>query len=145
MKLVSLIGRKFGRLTVISRDGSRHGHPACLCQCQCGNFLTCDRSNLFGRSNPSCGCYRKERMSKMTGGRKGKHGHARILQKTRTYNTWRAMKDRCYQKSNNHWKYYGGKGIQVCARWFNFPLFLADMGERPTGKSIDRIDGNLHY
>jgi len=57
------------------------------------------------------------------------------------------MIQRCENPTDNSYRYYGGRGIRVCARWRNsFPDFLADMGERPSpGMSIDRIDVNGHY
>ena len=56
------------------------------------------------------------------------------------------MKTRCYNQKNKHYKDYGGRDIKVCQRWLNsFPNFLEDMGERPTGMSLDRIDVNGNY
>ncbi len=74
-------------------------------------------------------------------GARPEHG----LSRSPTYYTWVCMRSRCYRKTDNRWKYYGARGIQVCARWFDFRNFLADMGEKPDGKTIDRINNSLHY
>ena len=56
------------------------------------------------------------------------------------------MKMRCYNEKSSGYKYYGGRGIQICDRWLeSYENFLADMGERPTGKSLDRIDTDGNY
>jgi hypothetical protein len=74
-----------------------------------------------------------------------KHGHAKRGARSGTYNSWRNMLQRC-QRDDLHNSYlYKEKGITVCARWLKFENFLADMGERPPGKTIDRIDGSLGY
>lgn len=60
--------------------------------------------------------------------------------------SWRAMKQRCFESSHRSFKNYGGRGVTVCDRWLDsFENFLADMGERQVGKSIDRIDTNGNY
>lgn len=65
---------------------------------------------------------------------------------TRTYKTWRAMLDRCNRSGINGYKNYGGRGITVCEQWkSSFENFLKDMGERPDGHVIDRIDVNGNY
>ena len=66
---------------------------------------------------------------------------------TRTYSSWRAMKNRCTNKKSDQWNWYGGRGITVCDRWrYDFQLFLEDMGVAPTeSHSIDRIDTNGNY
>lgn len=63
----------------------------------------------------------------------------------RTYKSWEAMHDRCRNPKNLRWEYYGARGISVCARWHKFENFRADMGDRPEGTSLDRIDGNGNY
>lgn len=75
-----------------------------------------------------------------------KHGHTGAGWSSPEYNSWQAMKDRCLNPKNPKFKAYGASGIAVCDRWLNdFPAFLADMGARPKGTSIDRIDGSKGY
>lgn len=67
------------------------------------------------------------------------------LWRTPTYISWEAMRSRCYREGNASFSYYGGRGIKVCERWDNYHNFLTDMGERPPGHSIDRIDSDKDY
>ncbi len=65
---------------------------------------------------------------------------------TPTYSSWQCMKQRCYNTNKDSFKNYGGRGITVCDRWLNsFETFLEDMGERPEGMTLDRINSNLNY
>lgn len=77
------------------------------------------------------------------------HGHSRSRIEgkggTSTYYIWAAMIQRCTNPNNRDWKDYGGRGITVCKEWRDFPAFLADMGEKPDGLSIDRINVNGNY
>jgi hypothetical protein len=112
------------------------------CRCDCGNpkllktsRLTCDRVK-------SCGCLRREKfIQRVT--KHGGHG-------TRTYRIWCGIKKRCYEPRAAMYSWYGAKGITVCDRWLEangagYRNFLADMGERPLDKSLDRIDNNKGY
>ena len=70
-----------------------------------------------------------------------KHG----MWNTPTYRTWHTMIQRCKNTNAPNYKYYGGRGIEVCQRWLVFQNFFSDMGERPLGSSIDRIDVDGNY
>lgn len=74
-----------------------------------------------------------------------RHGSARNSRKTREYVTWVRMRDRCNNPNHPAYHNYGGRGIKVCQRWDLFENFLADMGERPSDGTIDRIDTNGGY
>lgn len=64
---------------------------------------------------------------------------------TPTYQSWQAMKQRCNSPTHKHYQNYGGRGIYICVKWNEYHNFLADMGERPKGYSLDRIDNNVGY
>lgn len=75
-----------------------------------------------------------------------KTGPQHGMSETPTYSSWLAMRDRCKRPRAANYKLYGGRGIKVCERWRkDFREFLADMGEKPTGHSIERIDNNGDY
>jgi len=74
-----------------------------------------------------------------------KHGHAVRSNMSRTYATWISMKQRCENPTHPAYPKYGGRGLAVSKDWQSFDAFLADMGERPKGTTIDRIDGTRGY
>lgn len=71
--------------------------------------------------------------------------HPHWMSKTPTWNSWSAMIQRCTDEKHHAWERYGGRDITVCERWYTYENFLADMGERPVGLTIDRIDSNGNY
>lgn len=73
------------------------------------------------------------------------HGHARRGAKTPTWRSWASMIDRCTNPHASRYDRYGGRGISICSAWTVYPNFLRDMGERPDGTSIDRIDNDGPY
>jgi hypothetical protein len=85
----------------------------------------------------SCGCFRDQQMSDL-GKTNIAHGHARTNNRTPVYVSWRAMRDRCENPAATGYENYGGRGIKVCKRWTSFKHFLADMGPRPEGTTLDR-------
>lgn len=112
-----------------------------LCKCECGTIKEIDAFPLSKGITVSCGCYNKEVNSN-----RAIHGHNRKNgKKSPTYNTWAKMNDRCNSPKCSEYKWYGGRGITVCDRWKSFVTFLADMGERPEGKTLDRKDCNGNY
>ena len=135
-------GDKFGRLTVVRRSTpNRHRHSRFMCQCVCGTMSIIERNSLLAGLTKSCGCFRKEWSSAahMT------HGATINYSMTPTYASWIAMKNRCNNPKASDYKYYGGRGIKVCKRWSEFSEFLADMGEKPAGLTIERINNDRGY
>lgn len=92
-----------------------------------------------------CDDCRHTRRSKLTSERFTQHGHNTRRGQSPTYKVWHGMKQRCGNPKDQNWRYYGGRGIAVCARWHEFTNFLADMGERPIGMTLDRINGDGNY
>lgn len=143
-KSPKLVGKRFGRLKVIRRNGSsEHKRALWLCRCDCGNEVTVIGNSLtVGRVN-SCGCLRKElNAEKWT-----THGFTKKGEIHPLYHIWKNIIDRIENPKNVSWHNYGGRGIKVCDRWRNsFQNFIDDMGERPSlGHSVDRIDNNGDY
>lgn len=143
---VRLTGRRFGRLTPVLPAGKRNGAWDWLCECDCspGTFRPVStRSLLSGRSR-SCGCMQKEQAATRAvawGRANRRHG----LSGTRTHISWNAMIQRCANPRQTSYEHYGGRGITVAPEWFAFDEFLADMGIRPPGRSLDRINNDGNY
>lgn len=127
------VGRTFGLLTVIEALP----HRKARCKCVCGNTATVLRNNLVRSNTTSCGCTWREAAAKAI----TRHG----MVGTPTYSTWSNMKTRCSNPNSDRYKFYGARGIKVCRRWLNFENFYADMGARPEGKTLDRIDNGRGY
>lgn len=143
-RLINLAGRVYGRLTVLclSTLKDSYGRPMWECGCACGSSSTVTGSNLRRGNSTSCGCFRAEDQSRrfMT------HGDTANYRKTSEYRAWRHAKHRCFNANDQAWKNYGGRGITMCDRWAkSYEAFLEDMGRRPPGLTIDRIDNNGNY
>jgi len=152
IKSINKIGKKFGRLLI--NDVLRENNKTyCICSCDCGEenvkkILGCVTSG----NTKSCGCLQKENGIKVGSKSNLKHGFARREDnklKNGTYGTWLRMKQRCLNVNNNRYSHYGGRGITICDRWLDeengFKNFLEDMGERPEGMTLDRIDNDGNY
>lgn len=127
-------GQRFGRLLALERIGGG-AITKYLCRCDCGNFTEVRTDNLAAGKTRSCGCLKSENM-----------GAFRPNQ-DRLYNSWRGMKNRCKNPSNNRWQYYGGRGIKVCDEWQQFLPFrdwALKNGYAPD-LTIDRIDVDGDY
>lgn len=135
-KLIDITGMRFGKLTVVERDGYVHKQASWKCICDCGNEKITIGQNLRKGLTTSCGCYHKKRAAE-AGADTVKHGHG---YGTPTYKTWQGMWQRCSNPNDKDYEHYGAQGVIVCERWKSFKLFLEDMGERPDGLTIDRIN-----
>lgn len=144
--LKSLIGQRFGRLEPIQYLGRKSHSSHWLCRCDCGSETKALSSSLKTGQILSCGCYRRERMSKLTF-KHGERGADLRSEITDEYRCWSRMLDRCDRPTEPTYKWYGGKGVTVCQRWRdNFGDFLADVGRKPTKRhSLDRIDSSGNY
>ena len=142
-KALELSGQKFGRIAVIKRvESNSHGMARWLCQCDCGNKTIVLSQSLRSGSTRSCGCLQRE----LAAFQMKEFNTTHEMAYTCEYKTWERMKTRCHNKNSPSFKNYGGRGITVCKRWLDsFENFYADMGERPEGMSIDRIDNDLGY
>src|SRR5580704_17633062 len=140
---IDITGRRYGRLVVVELRAK--ATPTCrhrkwLCRCDCGTLkIVCITSLLNGHVQ-SCGCLYRET-------RPWKHGHSSLNRRsgTPTHHTWRCMSIRCKRPTHDGFRWYGGRGITVCDRWRSFVNFLADMGERPKGMTLDRRDNDGPY
>lgn len=140
-KFKDLTGMKFGRLIVLRPGVKTTKELHWVCLCQCGTEVEVRLSNLKSKHTQSCGCLRRELITK----RSIRHGYSRRGKKTKTYTVWAAMRNRCNNPKNPGYKHYGGRGIKVCERWLKFENFLEDMGEMPKNLSIERKDNDGNY
>lgn len=149
MKSFIKAGDKFGRWTVLEvvREAPPSYRRKGVVRCECGTVKKIRAEQLTGGLSQSCGCLSADiaRVGNST------HGHSRGYAVTPIFRTYRNMLNRCYTPSSSRYANYGGRGIAVCERWRSgdgersgFECFVADMGEKPPGASIDRInvDGN---
>lgn len=134
----NMIGKRFGRLTVISQAESRKGRRYWNCVCDCGNTKVVDTRHLNDGGTSSCGCFRSEMARK----NQTKHG----MLNTPIYRAWNSMKNRCKEDNQNRPHYYD-KGISVCKEWEeSFEKFYEDMGKTYFEKAfLDRIDNTKGY
>lgn len=146
-----LSGSKFGRLTALEWTGRRERNALVWkFQCDCGNVVERVGVEVVRGRCHSCGCLAAEvsanslekyaRPARVIASTT--HGQSRTL----TFYTWGGIKDRCLNPKNKNFAAYGDRGIKICQRWTDsFENFLADMGPKPKGKTIDRIDVNGNY
>lgn len=140
MKLINLVGEKFGKLTVIERVDTPHGHVRWRCKCDCGKECVVYGSSLKSGNTTSCGCYKAENARRL---------YSTVRQNDKQlYAIWNGIKQRCLNKNNRDYHNYGGRGIEICDEWANkyeaFYYWAIRSGYK-TGLQIDRINNNGNY
>jgi len=138
---LNLVGQTFGKLTVLSKAKSKHRKSRWNCKCTCGNKTTVYWDTLKKGNVKSCGCLKLK--PKKASQIYKTHG----MSKSPEYNTWQAIKQRCYNKKYKQYRDYGGRGISMCNEWYNsFEQFYSDMGDKPSkNHTIERVDNNAEY
>jgi hypothetical protein len=129
---IDITDQRFGRLVALHRTGKlRKGSGTYLwvCRCDCGNTKLSTADHLRSGFVRSCGCLSRP------------HG----MSGTPEHQAWLSMHKRCENPSHRTFHHYGGRGITVCERWHKFENFYADMGPRPPGLTIERIDNDRGY
>ena len=134
------VGKRYGRLMILELGNQQNGYRD-RALCECGTIKPVRRADLQSGRTSSCGCLRRENATKI-GASTRKHGHSR----NPLYHLWHTMIARCHNPAHAAYRHYGARGVQVCDRWReSFEAFAADMGARPTGLELDRIDPMGHY
>lgn len=134
-----LTGLSISNFTVMSRAADQGNRVTWLCRCICGSDHLVESRNLLGGSVQSCGCLSNALRSSNNPNNNGNTSNY-------AYRPWCMMKNRCNNPNYTHYQYYGGLGITVCPTWQDsFQSFLHDMGPRPVGYTLDRIDGEGDY
>jgi hypothetical protein len=145
----SFIGRKFHQITILEEaesvfQPSGQRKRCVIGRCDCGVKKKFRLFDIKNGNTVSCGCYKKEN----AGLHSLRHGGAVGGRHTREYKSWCHMRDRCNNPQNRSFKDYGGRGIEVCKRWIGrngFSNFLSDMGPKPIGLWLERINNNGNY
>lgn len=140
--------KRYGRLLVINRIGTKQGSPLWECECDCGNTTEVTSRNLRSGNTSSCGCIHSEQLSNRNH-ENTIHGDA----DSRLYGVWHSMKQRCYDPNRKDYKNYGGRGITICDEWkddyASFRRWALDNGYDYNADymkcTIDRIDVNDSY
>ncbi len=139
-----LVGGRFGRLVVIQRLDNRARCRWWLCKCDCGGETSCRTTALTSMRKKSCGCLLKEIMSNrfLIHGHTSRNGKRHV---TREYIAWLSMRGRCFNPNNNWYAAYGGRGITISPEFESFERFLACVGPKPKGYSLERINNDGNY
>jgi len=142
--VVEMVGKRFGRLIVLSMAAKKSSSTHWNCLCDCGGKSTSAGYALRSGVTQSCGCLRKERAAAGVRASKTIHG-CTAGGNNKTYRAWVNMITRCQNPRSTQYAWYGARGITVCDRWQKFLPFFEDMGESAPGMTLDRIDSNGNY
>lgn len=148
MPAKQIAGNRYGQLVALAVIGKRPGTTANLwaCHCDCGQFMTAIATQLEQGARTSCGCRKaSKRKPRPDLVERNKQNATHGMTKSPEWSSWKAMRARCETPTDKDYSNYGGRGIGICDRWQDFDAFFADMGARPPGMSIDRINVNGDY
>lgn len=141
IELKHIISKRYGKLTVL-KEIKTLGKRVFECRCDCGKVSNKYLFSLRNRDTKSCGCL----LSEVTTLRSTKHGMTPSNKPLPlTYRVWASMIQRCENKNDKSYKYYGARGIKVSKNWHTFINFYNDMGEKPQGLSLDRKNNDGDY
>lgn len=143
MHHIDISNQRFERLLALETTGrDTSGVRMWRCKCDCGKIVITRGTALRNGTTRSCGCLK----NRLTGSLKYSFKHGGKKLHTREYSSWQAMKTRCLNHNVKSFRDYGARGIKICERWMNsFENFLADMGKKPEGTTLDRINNNGNY
>lgn len=145
-KFIDRTGQRFGHLVVLERvqAGPATGGKRVVwrCRCDCGSEASVTGHELACGDTTSCGCVRRAKIASLS----RSHGHTAGNSISGAYRSWQAAKSRCENPRNAKFATYGGAGISMAPEWSqSFEAFYAEMGDRPPGMSIDRLDQTKGY
>jgi len=142
--IIDITDHRFGRLVAVYRINKRNSKRSYFwcCRCDCGKITFISLQNLrTKRHTQSCGCLKRE-----TGLKAFSQRTTHNMARSPEYECWSAAKGRCYNPKDKRYAYYGERGITMCTRWRDsFEAFYADMGPRPDGLTLDRINNDGPY
>jgi hypothetical protein len=138
--VADLVNERFGKLLVLEPFVVKGVGRSWVCLCDCGNKTKASTGNLLAGQKKSCGCGRQKKLA-----RRNTEYERMRARKGDTKISWELMQDRCLNVKSIKYKDYGGRGITFSTDWLSYDKFLADMGERPFGTTLDRIDNNGNY
>lgn len=145
---LDISNQRFGRLVALEiASNEKLKGNIWKCICDCGNYIEIPANPLRSGHTRSCGCFHKDRAREVAKIHRFGNKRATIhgLSNSPEYNCWEGMIQRCRNPKSNRYSSYGGRGIKVCDRWLKFENFYSDMGSRPEGLTLDRIDVNGDY